>query len=336
MSSQHEKRDHWFRDIVAYGPWTGLIILIPIAIIAWITLPLLSKLKSAANEVIIYTSQDQEYAEPIFNEFTKQTGIKVRAVYDNEAAKTVGLVNRLIAEKNNPQCDVFWNNEEFRTRQLAREGIISNKWISFGSRTRCIVVNTNLLPLAKAPHDCLSLVDEKYSRKVALAYPLFGTTSTHFLALQQRWTDVIWKSWCQRLAANKPFVVDGNSVVVKMVGRGEACLGLTDSDDIRAGQREGLPIANVDLAQDGLSIPNTVAIVRLSPHPAAAEILLQYLGSTPVHAALEQAGALTCQGTVGDAFLDETNPDSGTVEDWNRMLANQNTNLEFLKGLFLR
>ena len=37
----------------------------------------------------------------------------VRAVYDSEAVKTVGLVNRLIAEKANPQCDLFWNNEEF-------------------------------------------------------------------------------------------------------------------------------------------------------------------------------------------------------------------------------
>src|SRR5687768_3417308 len=32
--------------------------------------------------VIIYTSQDQQFAEPILNDFKKQTGIKVRAVYD--------------------------------------------------------------------------------------------------------------------------------------------------------------------------------------------------------------------------------------------------------------
>src|SRR5580700_4973525 len=69
-------------------------------------------------EVVIYTSQDEVYAEPIFKDFEKETGIPVRAVYDSESVKTVGLVNRLIAESANPQCDVFWNNEEFRTRQL--------------------------------------------------------------------------------------------------------------------------------------------------------------------------------------------------------------------------
>ena len=49
-------------------------------------------------ELIIYTSQDQQFAEPVLNEFTKQTGIRVRAVYDSEAVKTVGLAQRLIAE----------------------------------------------------------------------------------------------------------------------------------------------------------------------------------------------------------------------------------------------
>src|SRR5687768_18213315 len=69
-------------------------------------------------EVVIYVSQDQVYAEPILREFSRRTGIRVRAVYDSEAVKTVGLVNRLLAEKSNPQCDVFWNNEALRTHQL--------------------------------------------------------------------------------------------------------------------------------------------------------------------------------------------------------------------------
>ena len=38
--------------------------------------------------------------EPLFRSFFDATGIEVRAVYDSEAVKTVGLVNRLIAEKN--------------------------------------------------------------------------------------------------------------------------------------------------------------------------------------------------------------------------------------------
>src|ERR1700733_8624702 len=92
--------------------------------------------KSIDNTVVIYTSQDEVYAEPILKEFEKETGLQVRPVYDSEAVKTVGLVNRLLTERDNPQCDVFWNNEEFRTRQLAARGIFreTNGWTHLGYR----------------------------------------------------------------------------------------------------------------------------------------------------------------------------------------------------------
>src|SRR6185436_1368682 len=84
--------------------------------------------------VVTYAAQDQIYAEPILREFEKETGIKVEAVYDSEAVKTVGLANRLLAERSNPQCDVFWGNEEMRTIQLAAQNVFreSNGWTAFG------------------------------------------------------------------------------------------------------------------------------------------------------------------------------------------------------------
>ena len=67
--------------------------------------------KVEQKQVIIYTSLDKVLSEPILEAFEKETGIKVLDVYDSEATKTTGLVNRLIAEKNNPRADVFWNSE---------------------------------------------------------------------------------------------------------------------------------------------------------------------------------------------------------------------------------
>ncbi len=48
----------------------------------------------SSSVVIIYAAQDQVYAEPILREFNKGTGIKVKAVFDSEAVKTVGLALR--------------------------------------------------------------------------------------------------------------------------------------------------------------------------------------------------------------------------------------------------
>ncbi len=78
--------------------------------------------KGATREVVIYTTVDQVYSEPILKAYEEKTGIRVKAVYDVEAAKTTGLVTRLEAEKARPQADVFWNGEFAQTMGLGKRG----------------------------------------------------------------------------------------------------------------------------------------------------------------------------------------------------------------------
>ena len=281
--------------------------------------------------VVVYTSQDQVYAEPILNEFSAQTGIKVGAIYDSEAVKTVGLVNRLLAERRNPRCDIFWNNEELRTHQLAEQGVFqeTNSWQALGFRSRRIVVNTNRLPIASAPRSLSELTNAMWRGKVALAYPLFGTTATHFLALRQEWGEARWKAWCEALQANQPLMVDGNSVVVKLVGRGEAWIGLTDSDDIAAGQREGLPLAAMPITEETLLIRNTVAVIRNAPHASAARRVLDYLQRPDVIRKLVAANAL--EGiSPADIGVRTLKP------DWDVLVHELGTSTKTLKEVFLR
>jgi len=109
--------------------------------------------------VTIYTSVDRHYSEPVLKAFEAETGIKVAALYDVEAAKTMGLVNKLIAEKSRPRADVFWNGEVLQTVRLAQMGIIApyapagvdpaqqdagQRRTEFGGRLRMLIVNTRL------------------------------------------------------------------------------------------------------------------------------------------------------------------------------------------------
>jgi len=280
--------------------------------------------------VVAYVAQDQVYAEPIFREFEKRTGIEVRAVYDSEAVKTVGLANRLLAERDHPQCDVFWGNEEMRTRQLADKGIFRgiHGWAAFGYRSRRLVINTNKLAMTAAPRSVLELTNKIWRGKVALAYPQFGTTATHLQALRQAWGDAKWEAWCHALAANKPLIVDGNSVVVKMVGQGEALIGMTDSDDIASGQSEDLPIAALPITGETLLIPNTVAVMRNAPHPEAAQRLMDYLTSPEVAEKLVEAKALegAAMGT-----------NSATLQvAWPKLLGDLASTTARLNQIFLR
>src|SRR3989339_2097369 len=119
--------------------------------------------KTPANEVVIYTALDEVFSGPVLKSFEQDTGIKVRMLTDTEASKTVGLATRLVAEKDHPQADVFWNNEIGWTLVLKQQGILApyspesakdiparykdpeGFWTGFAARTRVILYNTNLL-----------------------------------------------------------------------------------------------------------------------------------------------------------------------------------------------
>ena len=189
---------------------------------------------------------------------------------------------------------MFWNNEEFRTHQLAARGVLAADVPieSFGVRTRQWVWNTNLLGRAELPSSLTALTNVQWRGKVVIALPLFGSTATHFQVLRQRWGAAKWQAWCRALLANGVMTVDGNSVVVQLVGRGEVALGLTDSDDVRAGLRNGLPIAGQPLGRDALIIRNTLGHIRGAPSPDSAKRLAKFLQSPKVYFALAEAGAI--------------------------------------------
>jgi iron(III) transport system substrate-binding protein len=331
-SEEQSKDRNWPKDefgqseIIAQHWW---LVIPAIAICTAVMLPVFNRFKPHT-QVIAYCAQDQVYAESIFHDFEKQTGIKVRAVFDSEAVKTVGLANRLLAERSHPQCDVFWGNEEMRTRQMAAQDVFreANGWVAFGYRSRRIVINTNLLQLTSAPHSLVELTNALWRGKVALAYPQFGTTGTHFHALRQHWGADRWENWCRSLAANKPLMVDGNSVVVKLVGKGEASIGLSDSDDIAEGQNNGLPIMPLPLNEETLLIPNTVGIIRNAPHPEPAEKLFDFLRRPEVAERLIAAKALEGKSMAG------TTP---TLKpDWNALLHDLEPVTAKLNQIFLR
>src|SRR5574341_1084539 len=106
------------------------------------------------SEVVVYTSVDEIYAQELFRRFREETGLAVRPVFDTEEAKTLGLVHRLVAEREHPQADVFWNGECARTALLKEKGVLEayrapkaaavgpewrdpdGCWTGFGARAR--------------------------------------------------------------------------------------------------------------------------------------------------------------------------------------------------------
>ena len=267
---------------------------------------------ATSREVVIYTSVDQVYSEPVLRQFEAEYGIKVLPVYDVEAAKTTGLANRIIAEKIRPQADVFWSGEFAQTLRLKQEGVLDayqpavtagipqqyidpeNYWTGFACRARVFLVNTNLVPAGKYPRSIFDLLGPGYNTgQAAIAYPLFGTTATHAAAVYALLGREKGRQYFQDLKQRGIRVADGNSVVRDMVAGGQVAAGLVDTDDACGALRDGAPVAAVFPDQDGIGtliIPNTVALVRGAPHRDNGGKLIDFLLSPGVEDGLIGSG----------------------------------------------
>ncbi|NOX48300.1 MAG: extracellular solute-binding protein [Chlorobi bacterium] len=250
------------------------------------------------NEVVVYTSVDQVFSEPVLMEFEKETGIEVKAVFDTEETKSTGVLNRLIAEKDNPQCDVFWSGDPMRAgvlkqrvitqayRSGAAQGISpvfidkDYNWIGFSARARVLLVNMDLVKDEDIPKSILDLANGKYKGNIAIANPLFGTTSFHLAALFVELGDEKAKQFLEDLKNNDVVIASSNGDVKKKVATGEVAMGLTDTDDANEAIKEGLPVKMVFLDQDGfgnLIVPNTVSLIKNSPNNENGKKLMDFL-----------------------------------------------------------
>ena len=265
---------------------------------------------AAKGEVVVYYSVDTTVADPILDEFERQTGIRVVRRGDVEASKTIGLVNRLRAERAAPAADVFWSGEVFFTIELANEGVLApyaspataswprqfvgrdNRWYGLAVRYRVIVYNTDRVSPAEAPRTLEECLDGRWKGRIMMARPLAGTTCGDVASWFVHYGTPRAREILAGLAANQVKLVGGNATVVRNIGQGQADVGFTDTDDVYAGRRNGWPVAMVPLDQGGagpLAIPNSVALVAGAPHGEAAGRFIDFVLSGAVERALARS-----------------------------------------------
>jgi iron(III) transport system substrate-binding protein len=279
---------------------------------------------SKQKEVVVYTAVEQVYCEPLFKQFEAETGIKVKAVYDTEANKTTGLVNRIINEADKPVCDVFWNNEFIQTIDLQQKGLLDSYvpagtedipaaykdadgyWTAFGGRARVMLVNTDLVAKENYPTTVYDFVNGKFEGKdLAMAYPMFGTTKTQAAAMYALLGAEGGKAFFQQIADRGVQIVDGNSVTKDMAAAGQVMVGYTDTDDAKDAIKDGAPVEIVYPDQeDGgigtLITPSTAALIKNAPNKENAQKFIDFIVSKASEQKLIEGGFFDVSVRGGD------------------------------------
>lgn len=276
---------------------------------------LAGSLNDNGNTVVVYVSTDQDYAEPILADFENATGITVKAVYDTETTKTVGLVNRLLAEKGRAQADVFWNNEVSRSILLKERGVLTpyispnsvdkpdiykdadGYWTGFSGRARVLIYNTKYVKPEEAPKTLQDLADPKWRDRVGIANPLAGTTGAHVASLFALWGTDQAEKYFQSLKDNGLKVVESNGMIKEQVSAGDLYMGLADTDDANDAVKSGKPVAMIypDQGPDGIGtlvMPNSVMLIDGAPHSDNGKKLIDYLLSGEVEQKLAESKAV--------------------------------------------
>ncbi|HEB53597.1 MAG TPA: extracellular solute-binding protein [bacterium] len=289
----------------------------------------------------IYVALDQQFSEPVLNEFAAELGFPIRQQHDAENNKTVGLVTRILEDRDHQRCTVFWNNEVAHTVNLASKGVLvsyespnakdvpaqwrdpEHRWTAFAARARILVVNTELLPdRSEWPSSYKDLTDPKWRGRCAIAVPKTGTTLTHFTAMWKLLGDDGMEQWIRAMKDNDVAFLASNGATLRAVRDGNKAFAFTDTDDFHVARLHGFPVEAVfpDQRQGEIGtmlIPNSVALIAGGPDQEHGKRLIDRILARDTEALL--AAAESAQIPLRDGIPGPRDPSIKKVSEFRQM-----------------
>ncbi len=126
-------------------------------LIAVALMPMLGQV-AHAEEVVVYSARNEQLIKPLFDAYTKETGVQVKFITDKEGP----LMARLKAEGRNTPADLFLTVDAGNLWQAAQEDLLkpvnskvlaanipehlrdpANEWFGLSVRARTLVYNPN-------------------------------------------------------------------------------------------------------------------------------------------------------------------------------------------------
>ncbi|MFA5570344.1 MAG: ABC transporter substrate-binding protein [Sphaerochaetaceae bacterium] len=240
--------------------WKKVSIVALVLIVSSTMLFAQGKGEQKATTLSVYTALTDEEAIIFFDEFTKDTGIKV-----NYVRLSVGeVVTRLKAEKDNPQVSLFVGGAVDQHKDLAASGILlpyrsknadsitakehlpsDNMYTPFSAVASCIISNTEWLKKngLSAPRSWAELTKPEFRDNVTIAHPATsGAAYTVLSTLAQMMGVEPAFNYLQQLDRNIVQYTKSGAAPIRMAGLGESGIAIGYDDDAKTIQASGYPL----------------------------------------------------------------------------------------------
>ena len=256
-------------------------------------------------EVNLYTARHYQTDEALYDNFTKQTGIRVNRIEGKED----GLVERMRNEGANSPADVFmtvdagrlWLAEEAGLLQPVSSAVLEQripehlrhpegKWFGFSTRARAIFVNKDVVkPGAIDSYE--DLADPKWKGKVCIRSSSNIYNLSLMASLIEQWGEAKAEEWAKGVVANFGRApAGGDTDQLKAAASGECAIALSNHYYyvrlLKSAKPEDKAVADklavVWPNQDGRGVHVNVSgagVAANAPHKAAAVKFLEYLAS---------------------------------------------------------
>ncbi|HTO19299.1 MAG TPA: extracellular solute-binding protein [Pseudomonas sp.] len=198
----------------------------------------------AADDVVVYSSRIDELIKPVFDAYTKETGVKVRFITDKEAP----LMARIKAEGANTPADLLltvdagnlWQAEQMGILQPLKSDVVaanippqyraaSGAWTGLSLRARTIVYSTERVkPGELSTYEALA--DENWEGRLCLrtSKKVYNQslTATLLETHGEKKTEQILRGWVGNLATD---VFSDDNSVVNAINAGQCDVGIVNT-----------------------------------------------------------------------------------------------------------
>jgi len=260
-------------------------------------------LPAAAENVVVYSARNEQLIKPLFDAYTRDTGVQIKFITDKEGP----LMARLKAEGRNPPADVLLTVDAGNLWQAAEEGLLrriqsetlqanvpahlrdpNNEWFGLSVRARTLVYNTNMVkPADLSTYEdlanpkwkgrlCLRTSKKVYNQSlVAMMITEYGEGKTE---------DMV-RGWIANLATS-PFPDDTKAMEAVAAGQCDVTLVNTYYFGRLMAKQPNLPLAifwpNQNLKNKAAGVHVNISgagVTRYARNPAGAQKLIEWLSS---------------------------------------------------------
>jgi iron(III) transport system substrate-binding protein len=247
----------------------------------------------AAEEVVVYSSVDEENAKKLLDTFTRATGVQVRFTFLSSGP----AVARLEAEKANPRADLWFgapseNHVAAKEKGLTQAYVSPNArdlaahfrdkegyWTSFYMNPLGLGVNTKVIKErgAPVPASWEDLLRPEFRNQIQMPSPqTSGTGYNMVAALVQMWGEDRAFEYLKRLHPNVQTYTQSGTAPSKAAAIGQAAIGIQFTPAFLQLADEGYPM-QIAFPKEGVGFEApAISIVKGASHLDAAKKLVDW------------------------------------------------------------